>query len=385
MPPKNTDTTEELNDAQSLRQDFENAISAVENGDENAVIDDTRRDEDDDTHAIEAQNEEKADETTPDTLAEDNAEANDETKATDGSGDKKGSADAVGTAPDGKPAGAEKAPASWSPTAREGWKDLPEPVRAQITKRENEINKALNDGAENRKAGEKFNDIANRYAQIIAAEGAPDALTGVEELVKTVATLRMGSAQQKAQKVAGFIEHYGIDINMLDNILTKQLNGDTSASSGSSTGLPDPIAQALEARLAPVDKLLQNFEQAEKARIFQANQNAINEVMQFKQNNDFYDDVKNDMADMVELAEKRGVKMSLQEAYDKACALNPEVSKVLTERAEREKLLGGQQQLDNKRNAAVSIRGTQGGQGGDQLEDLDLRSTLATLYDAQTG
>jgi hypothetical protein len=365
MPPK----AEPVEQESSMRDDFDTAIAAIENNDDGAHTVETsaaaaEQITAEDLNADEAAEEAEAKATSKAQAATAAAENEDDA---DGSGDTGSSADALGAGADEKTVGLDKAPASWSPAAREAWDKVPESARAQIAKREVEINKALNEGAANRKMGEKFQGIADRYAQVIAAEGAPDALTGVEELVKTVATLRMGSAEQKAQKVAGFIKHYGIDVGILDDMLTG------NSAQGGRPQQPPPLDPRVES-------LLSNYEQEKRAKQFQENQNAINEVMSFKQEHEFYADVQNDMADMVELAEKRGIKMPLQEAYDKACALNPEIAAILEKRKADAALFDSGKTLQAKRDAASSLNGKQG--GGQIAGELTMRQQIEAGFDA---
>jgi hypothetical protein len=387
MPPENA--AEET----SIRDDFEASIAAVENDDEGAVTTETQASADEAESAITAEDIFSDDgEETPEAKAEakvkaeaDKATAK-ESKPDDGSGlgdtdDETGKAKAASADADDKPEqSVDKAPESWNPEAREGWKELSDPMKAQIAKRENEINMSLNEGAQNRKTGAAFQGIADRYAQVIAAEGAPDAMTGFEELVKTVATLRMGSAQQKAEKIAAFIGHYGVDVNQLDDILTAKMNGKPAPADKD-----DPMQRMIDERLAPVNSLIAQMDTDKRAAQLKANQDMINEVQTFKQGAEFYTDVQNDMADMVEMAQKRGVVMPLQEAYDKACALNPQVSAALTKRAADEKLIGNGKSLDAKRNAASSIEGKQAGTVVVDKENMTMRQTLSAGFDAQTG
>jgi hypothetical protein len=281
--------------------------------------------------------------------------------------------DATNEGVDGSELGA-KAPASWTPAAREGWNDLPDAIKQQVSKREGEIARALEDGKENRKTGERFSQVTSQFASVLAAEGAQDPVTGVHELMKVVATLQSGSPQQKAEKIAGFISHYGVPIDALDNLLA----GNTAAP------VNDPMRQMLDDRLKPVDNLLQRMDQAERQRNYDANQKAISEVTTFKAANEFYTDVQNDMADMVEMAEKRGITMPLQEAYDKACALHPEISKVQAGRAEKTRLLGSANTIEQKRAAASSIAGPQGGPAG-AAGDLSLHQQITDAWDSQVG
>jgi hypothetical protein len=269
-----------------------------------------------------------------------------------------------------------KAPVGWTPAAREGWNDLPAAIKQQVAKREGEITQALEDGKANRKTGERFSQVTSQFASVLAAEGAQDPVTGVHELMKVVATLQSGSPQQKAEKIAGFISHYGVPIDALDNLLA----GNTAAP------VNDPMRQMLDDRLKPVDNLLQRMDHAERQRNYDANQKAIQEVTTFKADplHEFYTDVQGDMADMVEMAEKRGYVMPLQEAYDKACALHPEISNVQAGRAEKTRLLGSANNIEQKRAAASSIAGPQGGPTG-AAGDLSLHQQITDAWDSQVG
>ena len=270
-----------------------------------------------------------------------------------------------------------KPPVSWTPAAREGWDSIPEPIRQQITKREHEINTALDDGKDNRKRGEQFQGIADKYAQVIAAEGVTDPIQGFEEMMKVMAQLRMGTPQQKAAKIAQFIGGYGVDVGMLDNILAGQPTPGPN-------GAGDPNRSYIDQQLAPVHQLLDKMSAQEKQQNFNRNQSYMTEVIAFKAANEFYSDVQNDMADMVEMAGKRGYNMPLAEAYTKACAMNPEVSKVLADRDATANLAQGGKVLTSKRNASSSLMSGQQG-GAPATEDMDLRETLAAAWDAQTG
>lgn len=71
----------------------------------------------------------------------------------------------------------------------------------------------------------------------------------------------------------------------------------------------------------------------------------------------FYKDVSGDMADLLDMAGNRGYQMSMEEAYEKACKIHPEVSKIMDSRRQVASLSG-------KRKAATSIAGSPGGPGG---------------------
>ena len=361
---------------QSMRADMERAIEAIENNDDEAITTETEADAEltagdlfNDEEGEEAEAQAKVEAEAEEILGK---ESSTEERAAEGASESRSDDDeqSVGDTP----------PVGWTPAAREEWAKLPEVIKKQVAKREHEIDLRLTETAEDRKTGEKFKAITDQYAQVIAAEGATDAITGVSELMKTVSTLRMGSPQQKAHRIAQFIDHYGIDVNMLDDILSKNIGG----------GQPAPVAGAnadmeaiIEQRMAPVNKLLAQMDENTKRQNFDSNQKMIAEVQTFKAANEFYTDVQDDMADLVEMAQKREYVMPLKEAYDKACAMNPEVNKILIKRASDAALMNGKEEIASKKEAASSIMGRQGAPAGEG--ELDMRQTMEKAWDAQTG
>jgi len=361
-----------------MRDDIEAAITAL--GDDSGMEPAPIIEPDPNVKPIEVKDEEgeaaKAQAKTETPAIEASGKEKDVDGATDGSGDVVQTPD-----PAAETVGIEKAPEAWQPAAREGWKELPESVRTQIHKRETEINKALMDGSENRKRGEQFNDIAGRYAQVIAAEGVTDPITGFEEMMKVMSVLRMGTPEQKAKKLAQFIGGYGVSVELLDDILSGQpsIGGGNGAAA-----IGDPNMAYIDQKLAPVNELLGRLNEQDRKVTFDRNQAYMTEVVKFKADNEFYTDVQHDMADLCEMSAKRGYDMPLAEAYTKACAMNPEISKVIADRGVADRLQAGSETLISKRNAASSITGNQNGalMGG---EDLDLRGTIEAAFDAQAG
>ena len=340
-----------------MRDDFEEAIEAV--GEEEQPEDVNHGEIAEDTSATQ---EEPAAEAAPETEAE---PAGDETEDTPAA-----QADSGGSASDGEHG---KAPAGWTPAERELWAELPDSVRARVSKREKEISDGLNDQVENRKLGQRYNDIASNYQATFAAEGfANNPADAVEGLVKVVTGLRFGSPEQKAQQIAGFIKTYGVDISMLDGMLA-------GAAPSPEQQQNNQMQDMMDQRMAPVNQLLERINQAQTDRNSATNQQAGTDVNAFSEQAEFINDVRMDMADMMDMAAQRGQNMTLQQAYDKACAINPEISKVMADRVENDRIMGNNQTVQQKMNAASSIHGEQGGTGGGS-EDLSLRDMISAGF-----
>jgi len=337
----------------SMREDFEAAIETV--GEEEQPEDVNHGEIAEDTSAAE---QEPAAEAAPETEAEPSGIKSEEPPAeeTDNSAGESGSE-------------AGKAPAGWTPAERELWADLPDSVRSRVNKREKEISDGLNDQVENRKLGQQYADMASKYQATFAAEGfANNPAQAIEGLVEVVTNMRFGTPEQKAQRIAGFIKTYGVDIGMLDDMLAGAAPSPEQAQS-------NQMEQMLDQRMAPVNTLLAQLEQNNANRVNATNAKAGADVNTFGETAEFISDVRLDMADLMDMAAKRGQDMTLQQAYDKACALNPEISGVLSKRAEDDRIMGNNQDVQGKLAAASSIHGDKSGSGGGS-GDMSLRQMI---------
>lgn len=284
-------------------------------------------------------------------------------------------------APEGEPEQPEqpavrlKPPIDWSPSLKNEFKNLKPEVQQAIHQREVAISNVLQNTAHERRLAQSFNNVVNQYRGLMAAEGVQDPLQGVQGLLMTTAQLAMGSKQQKAAKIADLIKHYSIDIETLDTMLAGQYQPNQE---------DNRLEQMLNQRLAPVDQLLQQLNQQRQYQYQQVENDAYQTIEQFGSdpNNEFFDDVRLAMADFLDVAAQRNQQMSLQEAYDRACAMNPEIAQIMAQRRSGQMAQSQSQRLAQKRGAASSIRGTRASGGatasadGDSIRDI-LESQLS--------
>lgn len=241
------------------------------------------------------------------------------------------------------------APIGFSPESREKWADVPDVVKEQIQKREAEINEAVANTGEYRRTHTAINNLAQSYATVMAAEGAETPMQAIEGLFRTVAELRMGTPQQVAQKMAGLIGHYGVDINMLDSALAGQ-----PVASSETTAMQNLLDQ----KLAPITEFMSNQQRGQEAQLENNKAAVAQELQEFAKDAEFLNDVRNDMADLIEISSKRGYKMSFKEAYDKACATHPTIGGILEQRKADDALRESGKEAADKLNASSSLRST---------------------------
>lgn len=264
-----------------------------------------------------------------------------------------------------------KAPADWSPTDRSNWSKIPQDMQRVILAREDKLSQAKEQIQQNSQASGFLSGLQRDYAPILAAEGvnAPQAIQG---LFDTVSRMRMGTQQQKAEAVADIIQNYGIDVAALDNVLVGKPVQESQA---------NEVQRLVQEQLAPVREMMSQQQNVRTQQAEQQKHQAVSDVAQFSQNAEFLNDVRNDMADLIDMAQARGVEMPLQEAYDKACAINPEISGIMADRSSQAAMLDNKTALDAKIQAASSLSGKQYGLGNGSSKNLSMRDTIAAAWD----
>lgn len=258
------------------------------------------------------------------------------------------------------------APKSLSATAREAWRDTPQAMKAEITKREQDFSAGIQKYAESAKRAEGMDRALAPYQQYLQMNGG--AQQSLQTLLQTGSGLQMGSPIQKAEIVASLINQFGVDVQTLDGML-------------SGNGAPpemqqqNQVQQQVQAALAPYRQMMAQQQQQQQHQQQQAVGAVNNELSTFSQSpeNEFYGDVRMQMADILDLASNRGHNMGLKEAYDTACQLSPEIKKIIDGRSTAAS-------AQSRRRAGSSIHGSPGGPGGSAAHN-SMRNAIEEAWD----
>jgi hypothetical protein len=245
---------------------------------------------------------------------------------------------------------AVRAPQSWKATTRELWGQVPAPVQAEIHRREREIASALQETAESRRVHAAFQQAVAPYEGMIRAEGG-EPIRAVQSLLQTAAALRTAPPVHKAQLVAQLVKTFGVPIDALDAALSGQApqQGQAGMAPG---GYQDPR----------VDQLLAQISQANAQRSAALQAEVQAEVSSFQP--EFLDDVRDEMADILQVAAARGVKLSLEDAYNRAVLIHPEISQVLEQRKAASKAANASASMQRAKAAGSSVRSHPAGANG---------------------
>ena len=252
-----------------------------------------------------------------------------------------------------------KAPQSWKPIAREKWASIPADIQQEVLRREKDVSIAMQESSEARQNYQRLREVVSPYEPMLRAQNT-DPYTAINSLFQSVATLSSGAPGAKAAMIANLISHYGVDIEQIDAHLTGR-----QAPQGQPTVYQDPR----------VDQLLQQVEQAKYQREQSAMEQAKTGLADVEQL-EFFMDVKDDMADILDIYAKKGVALSATEAYNKAIWANPQVSEVLTQRREAKSAANPNGSTQRSRAAASSVKAEPAALDVGGAQSDDIRSLL---------
>jgi len=264
----------------------------------------------------------------------------------------------------------EKAPASWKPGARERWMTLPADVRAEVHRRESEATQVLQETAQARQVMGGLQQMSQKYAPMLQAEGV-DILQATERLADIATRLRFSPQAEKARMMAYLVGEFGVDIAMLDNALA---------------GVPQPQSSQQTFTDPRLDALLQQRDQWQQERQQKLQTEASKDIAAFGQDpaHEFFSDVRDIMADLLDVADKRGVDLDLKGAYDRAIRIHPDIAKVIEQRAAAQRMQNPAGSTAKAKAAASSIKGSPI-PGGPAKTGSTVRESIIEAMDQVSG
>ena len=265
-----------------------------------------------------------------------------------------------------------KPPVSWKPAIREHWAKLPNDVKAEVMRREGEIQKGLQQASGYRKVAEEYLSTVKPFQPLMQSMGATPS-QAIQTVMGTVAQLASGTVNQKAEVIASIISDYGVNVEALDSVLSgQQLPDDPNA----------PLLGQLDEKLEPIYSFMDQMQGFNQQQDNDVGQKAADDLVAFASDdtNEFFEDVRTVMADYLEVAANNRRVMTLKEAYDRACQDDPEIRKVIAQREAAKRAEPTGDELAAKRRAASSTTGSPNS-GGKLSENASLHDTIAAQFD----
>jgi hypothetical protein len=261
-----------------------------------------------------------------------------------------------------------KAPSSWKPEAKDAYIKAergealtPQEIKiltAEANRRESDYHRGLEEYKSHAQKARSFEQAVAPYAQTLQQLGV-DAPTAISKLLQADHTLRYADPMQKAQYFQSLAQQYGIDMGQVQNMPQQ-----------------DPQTQYLMQQLNELRQTQQLW------------QNSIQEQEQAKANHELtqfagsekthFEAVRGDMADLLETGKAK----SLEQAYEMAIWMRPDVRQTLIEqqRIEAQRNYEQHQRTARVKTASVSVKGSSPSSSGSQPNGGDLRALLESQF-----
>lgn len=217
----------------------------------------------------------------------------------------------------------DKPPQSWRTGPKAKWDSLDPEVRQEVIRRDRDIERTLAETSQDRQISRSFQQVVAPYMARIQSTGMSP-VGAIQELLKADHVLTTAPQGQRAAFMAKMIKDYGVDIRSLDEALSGQPTEDP---------IDSRVDRLVAERLKPFQEFVSAQTQYENQQRNQHLQSIDVSIEQMSA--DFvkfpeFDNVREDMADLIDLQAKKGVYLNLEQAYSRAIAMNPEASKRVT-------------------------------------------------------
>lgn len=255
-------------------------------------------------------------------------------------------------------------PPGWSVAAKAAFETLPPAVKEAVAKRETEINQGFAKLAEY-KGLDPWVEMARDNGQDL-----PTVLKAYTEAENLLERDFLGGINFLCQR-------YGIDPRQMASAF---LGGQAPQQGQQPTGA-DPYVQKLTSLEQAVQQLMGTQQQREAEFERQQNEAVMTEIERFAADpkNKFFENVRADMA----LLYQTGKANTLEDAYQQACWLNPEIRQLQINEQLTQKQEEARRTVDQKLRAAGSLpAGAPLSDAGVSPKNQSLRATLSQAWDS---
>lgn len=232
----------------------------------------------------------------------------------------------------------DQMPKSWKPEKAALWAQVPKEIRQEVHRREGELLRSFGENSQVREFAKQFSEISRPFEARMQALGVTP-LQAFNELLRADYILSTAPPVQRAQYLAKIIKDYGVDIRELDNALAGEPAADPVQSQ---------IDKLLQERLQPLMGFVNEQRQAAQAsqqQTVQQAQTVIDQMAADTAKYPFFDRVRVDMADIIDMFARRQIYLTPEQAYQRAVAMDPQLA------AQTAQQMQAAQQLANAQKA----------------------------------
>lgn len=196
------------------------------------------------------------------------------------------------------------APKTWRKEALAAWETLPEVVKAEVAKREEDMFKGIEGYKQSATVGENFHKVIAPHLDYLQRAGV-NPYQELEGMLEYGKIMRLGSQAERMQLLSAIAQQYNIDPLDLAEHQTSQ-------------PYVDPAVKALQAEINNLKSVRQQETSQSEIQLRNENQARIDSFKADPKHTDF-DLLESEMAAFI----STGVCKTLDEAYEKALWANP--------------------------------------------------------------
>lgn len=233
-------------------------------------------------------------------------------------------------------------PSSWRANVREQFAALPAEVQEEVLRRESDFHRGIEQYRTDADYGRNLKSVFAPYQQDFASLGVNET-QAVSSLLQTERTLRLGTPEQKLAIFQSMASSYGVPVEALVSD-----DGDVRQTA--------MLNAQLTSRLNQLEQQLHGFTTAQQSQV-QAQ--VTDSITKFASDpaNKWFSDVREDMGRLLE----GGIAADLQDAYDKACNMRPDIRAAIAAQQQREadekrQKEAQQRVIQAKKSASVNVR-----------------------------
>jgi len=257
----------------------------------------------------------------------------------------------------------KRAPASWKKDYHDVWQTADPKMQEYAWQREEQMRKGVEPLISKAQFADQINEVVNPYLQTIQGMGL-DTPKAVKALLEADHMLRTSNGQEKLQLFSRLAQQYGVNLN--------EVNFQQGV---------DPTIYALQNELNNVrGEVIGWKQQQEQAQ----NQQLLGEIEKFSSKAEHFEEARPTMIQLLQ----SGVAQTLEDAYEKAVRLDPELfdSVQVSKQAELDnaKRVAADRAAKSARANAVSVKSSTPGMAT-KNNAQDRRSLLAEQFDQITA
>lgn len=264
------------------------------------------------------------------------------------------------------------APPSWKIAERQAWTHAPKEIRGAVHRRELEMQQFVTKTAPDRQMADEVRRSLAPLLPTLQAQGIPPQRL-IADYARFDMALRSGDPAQQAVNLARLIKAHNVPIEALADAIDGKLGPQQR----------QPSAEEIRAQIK--EEMRQEWQQHQQRADYQSHSTKVAEFAKKVDPTLFNDDVRHDMAALIEAAAARGVELSLQDAYDRATRANPEAWAIVQQREQAKAAATNQQATQRAQAASGSLKSRPASPVGGESRNNSIRADLEAAVAAASG